>query len=61
MGTELVYSDPPYRHSTRKAARRYRHDYDEGDHAALLASLPCAVMDLTGESMRKKHAVIDST
>ena len=46
-GTELVYSDPPYLHSTRKSARRYRHDYDDGDHEALLAllrSLPCAVM-----------------
>ena len=29
-GTELVYSDPPHLHSTRKSARRYRHDYDEG-------------------------------
>lgn len=46
-GTELVYSDPPYLQSTRKSARRYRHDYEEGDHEALLAllvSLPCAVM-----------------
>ncbi len=46
-GTELVYSDPPYLHSTRKSGRRYRHDYDEGDHEALLAllkRLPCAVM-----------------
>ena len=46
-GTELVYSDPPYLHRTRKSARRYRHDYNEGDRAALLAlltSLPCAVM-----------------
>ena len=46
-GTELVYRDPPYLHRTRKSARRYRHDYNEGDHAALLAlltSLPCAVM-----------------
>ena len=46
-GTELVYSDPPYLHRTRKSARRYRHDYDDRDHEALLAllrSLPCAVM-----------------
>ena len=46
-GTELVYSDPPYLHSTRKSARRYRHDYGDGDHEALLAllrSLPCAAM-----------------
>ena len=28
-GTELVYRDPPYLHSTRKSARRYRHEADE--------------------------------
>ena len=46
-GTELVYSDPPYLHRTRKSARRYRHDYGDADHEALLRllrSLPCAVM-----------------
>ena len=46
-GTELVYSDPPYLHSTRKSGRRYRHDYEEADHEALLGvlrGLPCAVM-----------------
>ena len=46
-GTELVYSDPPYLHRTRKSARRYRHDYGDGDHEALLSllrSLPCAAM-----------------
>lgn len=46
-GTELVYSDPPYLHSTRKSQRRYRFDYDDADHETLLAllrSLPCAVM-----------------
>jgi len=46
-GTELVYSDPPYLHGTRKSARRYRHDYEDADHEALLGllrSLPCAVM-----------------
>ena len=46
-GTELVYSDPPYLHSARKSRRRYRFDYDDGDHEALLAllrGLPCAVM-----------------
>ena len=46
-GTELVYSDPPYLRSTRKSGRRYRYDYEEGDHEALLTllrSLPCAVM-----------------
>lgn len=46
-GTELVYSDPPYLLSTRKSPRRYRYDYEEGDHEALLGlltGLPCAVM-----------------
>ena len=46
-GTELVYSAPPYLHGTRKSGRRYRHDYEAGDHEALLAlltGLPCAVM-----------------
>ena len=46
-GTELVYSDPPYLHRTRKSARRYRHDYGDADHEALLGllrSLPCAAM-----------------
>ena len=46
-GTELVYSDPPYLRGTRKSARRYRHDYGDGDHEALLEllkGLPCAVM-----------------
>ena len=46
-GDELVYSDPPYLHSVRKSERRYRYDYEEADHAALLAllqGLPCSVM-----------------
>ena len=46
-GSELVYSDPPYLRSTRKSARRYRHDYEDTDHEALLTllkGLPCAVM-----------------
>ena len=46
-GTELVYSDPPYVQGTRRSRRRYRHDYSDADHAALLdllAGLPCRVM-----------------
>ena len=46
-GTELVYSDPPYLKHTRTSRRRYRYDYEEADHEALLALLagvPCAVM-----------------
>ena len=46
-GTELVYSDPPYLRSARKSGRRYRYDYEDADHEALLGlltGLPCAVM-----------------
>lgn len=46
-GDELVYSDPPYLHATRKSRRRYRYDYEDADHVALLAllrGLPCRVM-----------------
>ena len=48
-GTELVYSDPPYVKSARRAPERYRyrHDYEESDHEELigiLRSLPCRVM-----------------
>ena len=46
-GTELLYCDPPYLKHTRRCARRYRYDYEESDHEALLALLagvPCAVM-----------------
>ena len=44
LGPELVYSDPPYLHVTRRSARRYRFDYEEVDHVALLdllKDLPC--------------------
>lgn len=46
-GRELVYCDPPYLHSTRTSARRYRYDYTDQDHKELLAllkTLPCAVI-----------------
>ena len=46
-GTELVYSDPPYLLGARKSSRRYRFDYGDGDHEALLdllKGLPCAAM-----------------
>ena len=48
-GTELIYADPPYLKSTRKAPGRYhyRHDYEEHDHVRLLRLLrqvPCQVM-----------------
>ncbi len=47
QGDELVYCDPPYVQSTRKSQRRYRYDYTDADHVALLGilkSLPCQVM-----------------
>lgn len=46
-GRELVYCDPPYLQSTRTSGRRYRFDYRERDHIALLElleGLPCQVM-----------------
>jgi site-specific DNA-adenine methylase len=46
-GAELVYSDPPYLMRTRTSGRRYRYDYEEGDHVELLEllkTLPCAVI-----------------
>jgi DNA adenine methylase len=46
-GRELVYCDPPYLQCTRSSARRYRFDYSEQDHIALLELLkgmPCRVM-----------------
>jgi len=46
-GSELVYSDPPYLLRTRTSKRRYRFDYEEGDHVRLLEllkRLPCPVM-----------------
>ena len=46
-GTELVYSDPPYLRATRRSDRRYRHDYTDADHVALLellVGLPCQVI-----------------
>ena len=47
LGRELVYCDPPYLHQTRRSDFRYRHDYEESDHVALLellTKLPCDVM-----------------
>ena len=46
-GSELVYCDPPYMQSTRRSRRRYRFDWSEADHAALLGrlrDLPCQAM-----------------
>ena len=47
QGRELVTCDPPYLHATRTSKRRYRYEYEEADHVALLAllkTLPCPVI-----------------
>ena len=47
QGRELIYSDPPYLKHTRSSGRRYRFDYEEGDHIELLEllkALPCQVI-----------------
>src|SRR6266699_2782328 len=38
-GRVLVYSDPPYLHSTRTSRKRYRYEYNEKDHIVLLTVL----------------------
>lgn len=46
-GNELVYADPPYLHDTRTSNKRYRHEYTEDDHLALLEilkGLNCSVI-----------------
>ena len=46
-GEELVYADPPYPMAARNERNRYRHDYDERDHAILLevlVGLNCKVL-----------------
>lgn len=46
-GTELVYCDPPYLKKTRTSQNRYRFEYTEQDHKALLeliTLLPCQVI-----------------
>lgn len=35
-GDEVVYADPPYPHETRGSGNRYRHEYDDDHHVALL-------------------------
>ncbi len=47
QGRELIYCDPPYLQTTRTSSRRYRFDYEEQDHVALLEllkDLPCPVI-----------------
>ena len=38
-GRTLIYADPPYLHSTRTSAKRYKHELAEEDHRALLLRL----------------------
>ena len=48
-GAELAYNDPLYLHATRRSSQRYRYEYEEADHVALLKllkDLPCQVMVL---------------
>jgi len=61
QGAELVYCDPPYLKRTRSSGRRYRYDYDQADHIALLEllkSLPCQVM-LSGYPSRLYERLLD--
>jgi hypothetical protein len=47
FGRELIYCDPPYLTQTRTSQRKYRFDYAEQDHRALLKllqALPCRVI-----------------
>lgn len=46
-GGELVYSDPPYLHSTRRTLDLYENEYTEAQHVELLdvlVQLPCFVI-----------------
>ncbi len=38
-GRVLIYSDPPYLHSTRTSHHRYNHEYSEENHISLLLHL----------------------
>lgn len=38
-GRTLIYADPPYLPETRTSRARYRHEYTEGDHRRLIATL----------------------
>jgi DNA adenine methylase len=40
-GRVLIYADPPYVHSTRTSAHRYRFEMTDADHLDLLAQLRC--------------------
>lgn len=47
VGDEVVYCDPPYPLECRNERNRYRHEYNDDDHATLLdvlLSLKCRVL-----------------
>ena len=47
IGTELIYCDPPYLQAVRTSQNKYRFEYTEQDHIALLElikSLPCQII-----------------
>lgn len=46
-GSELIYCDPPYLRETRTSHNRYRFEYTQQDHVALLTllkTLPCRII-----------------
>lgn len=38
-GRTLIYSDPPYVHSSRTSGERYKHEYSDHDHIRLINTL----------------------
>ena len=50
VGSELLYSDPPYLRHTRTSKHRYRFDYEEADHVELLELLKGGA--LSGDGLR---------
>lgn len=45
LGRVLIYADPPYPHSTRTSAARYRHELTDDDHRRLAAALQARSRD----------------
>ena len=63
-GSELVYCDPPYLRATRRSRRRYRFDWSEADHVALLdrlKALPCRAMASGHPSALYDETLYDET
>ena len=57
-GNELIYADPPYLQSTRKAPGRYCYcyDYEEKDHVRLLSILKKTAV--SGDGVRLSERVV---